>query len=98
MLGSASITLINGGWETEYFDLSLFDLGMAEIAAGYQDGNLGVSAMASIWAPSITIVIWDVDVTIAAHIGSIGGCFNVGSDGLNLGGANVWGGSISFDW
>ena len=98
VLGSVSATLMTGGWEIGSFDLSLLDIGKLKLAAGYTNGALDLTAMASVWAPSITVNLWDVNMTVSANIGSIGGKINVGPGIIDIGGAFGWGISISLKW
>ena len=95
-LGSGSVTLITGGWEFEHVNISALDFGEAKLGLGLEDGELNASAMASIWSPSITVTIWDTDITISGHVGSIGGEFNLGNGKTKIGGAYGLGLSISF--
>ena len=98
VLGSASLTTVTGGWEFDHLDLSVLDIGKAELAAGYKKGKLDVTAMASAWAPSITIKIWDWSIKISAHVGAIGGKINVGSGNFDVGASYGWGISLSINW
>ena len=68
-----SLTLINGGWELENIDLSLFDFGKVSAGAGVVDDFIGLSLKATAYAPSVTFPIFGYDVTIEIDIGSIGG-------------------------
>ena len=43
----ADISVYRGTWETEYFDITLFDFGKAEAYAGLDDSIIGVKAMAT---------------------------------------------------
>lgn len=97
-LGSASVTLITGGWEFEHIDISALDIGQAKVALGYENGEFDATAMASAWVPSFTIKLWDVSITLSAHIGSIGGQVNIGTGKFNVGGACGLGASLSVDW
>ena len=97
-LGSADITLITGGWEFEHLDLSLLDIGKAEIAAGFEDASLDIKAMATIWSPSISIMIWDVEITLSAEVGSVGANASFGSEGFDVGASWGYGFSISANW
>ncbi len=97
-LGSASATFMTGGWETEHFDLSLLDIGQAKLAAEYRNSNVDITAMASAWAPSATIVIWDVNITLSAHVGSIGFKADGDKSGFDFGAAWGYGASVSVDW
>ena len=80
------------------FDLSLFDFGRAKLSSGIYKGKVDVTAMASIWAPSATIKIWDVNITLEAHVGSVGGKINVGNGKFDVGASYGYGVSLSFDW
>ena len=89
---------MTGGWEWEHADLSLLDIGTAKLALGYENDELDISAMASAWTPSLTIKIWDVNFTVSAHVGSVGGKFNLSNKKFNVGAAFGYGLSISADW
>lgn len=97
-LGGASITVYSVGWEYENLDLSILDFGYAKVSAGVHNGELDVSAMASVWAPSIKVTVWDINITISGHAGSIGGKLNVGSGKFEAGAAYGFGASISVDY
>ena len=77
-LGSISLTLFNGGWEFDNWDLSLLDFGTVELGLGYSDRQFGLKAMASIWSPSVTVKLFGKDVTISIEVGSIGANANFG--------------------
>ena len=97
-LGALDVTVMTGGWEFEHFDLSLLDLGKAEASAGLTDSQFSLSAMASIWAPSVTWTIWGVDISLSAHVGSVGAALELGSDGVEIGAASGWGIGLSISW
>ena len=97
-LGSVDATLMTGGWEFDNVDLSLLDIGRAEASAGISDGNLSLSAMASIWTPSITIDCFFFELSLSAHVGSVGGEIKIGPDEINVGAAAAFGASLSISW
>ena len=97
-LGSIGIDGFNGGWEWEYVDLSLLDIGHAEAGAELKNGNLYVGAFASAYSPSVSFKIFGVKIEIGAEVGAIGGKLNVGSGGFSAKGAFGWGLSLSIDW
>ena len=82
--GSVSTTFMTGGWEYEYCDVSLLDFGKAELGADFSHGNVNLTAMASIWSPSISFKVWDISITLSAHIGSIGGGYKREPNYFNL--------------
>ena len=96
--GSASATLMTGGWEFKYVDVSALDIGHAEASLGFEDGQFSASAMASAWSPSFTIKLWDLEITLSAQVGSVGFDLSGGKKGINAGGAFGLGASISVDW
>ena len=89
---------IVGGWEWENVDLSLLDVGTVKLSGGYENGVFDLSAMASLWTPSITVTMWDVDITISAHVGSIGGKYIMGNNKFDIAGAGGYGVGISASW
>ena len=95
-LGSANAYFMTGGWEFEHVDMSLLDIGNAKLSLGVENGTLNVAAMASAWTPSVTVVIWDVNITLSAHVGSVGGKLEVGSGNFEIGVAYGAGVSLSF--
>ena len=97
-LGELSLTVMTGGWEFEHLDLSLLDFGKAKLAAGYKDGELDITAMASIWAPYVTFELFGVEITASFHAGSIGGGLNIGKGKFIVGATYGLGGSLSFEW
>ena len=96
--GSIGIDGFNGGWEWEYIDLSLLDIGHAEVGAELKDGDLYVGAFASAYSPSVSFKIFGVKIEIGAEVGAVGGKLNVGSGKFFAKGAIGWGLSLSFDW
>ena len=94
----ASATLITGGWEFDKLDLSLMDVGQANLAVGYQDGGVNLTAMASVWSPSMTIMLWDVCIVVSGHVGSAGVEYKLGEGHFNIGASWGWGASLSFNW
>jgi RHS repeat-associated protein len=97
-LGSYKVTFLTGGWEWEYVDLSLLDVGSAKIAAGIHERKFEVTALAAIWDPSIAFKIGKVKIALTANIGSIGGDFNFSTKSFKASGAYGWGAGISVDW
>ena len=97
-LGSIGIDGFNGGWEWEYVDLSLLDIGHAEAGAELKNGNLYVGAFASAYSPSVSFKIFGVKIEIGVEVGAIGGKLNVGSGGFSAKGAFGGGLSLSIDW
>jgi len=97
-LGSYKASLMTGGWEWKYADLSLFNFGNAKLSAGYHEGSINVSAIATAWDPSITLKIGGIKISFIANIGSIGGEFNAGTGGFKASAAFGLGAGISVDW
>ena len=97
-LGSIDATLITGGWETENLDISLFDIGKAEASAGLSKGQFSLSAMASVWSPSVGFNIFGVNISLTAHAGSAGAKIEAGSRGFSIGAAAVFGVGLSVSW
>ena len=97
-LGSASATLITGGWEFDHVDISLFDIGQAKIAAGYQDNMFELGAMASAWVPSVALKFGDFSINLSAHVGSIGAKIDAQSGNINISGAYGYGLGLSIKW
>ena len=97
-VGSVKATLMTGGWEWEHVDLSLLDVGSAKASLGYQDYNFNVSAMATLWDPSITFKFFGVNVSLTANIGSIGVDYSAGTNGFKSSAGFGLGAGISFSW
>ena len=99
-LGSLQFNVITGGWEFEYVDLSLLDFLSLELSGGLNNGNFDLSAMASIYSPSITIDVGIFKLTLGAEIGSIGASIKAypeqGKYGIKA--ALGFGADISFDF
>ena len=96
--GSASATLITGGWEFEHVDISLLELGHAEASLGLEDGQFNASAMASVWSPSFSVKFWDFEITLSGHVGAVGGGVSFSSGSANLKVAGGLGVGISVKW
>ncbi|MEG0663788.1 MAG: hypothetical protein RR483_01665, partial [Clostridia bacterium] len=97
-IGSINGSLITGGWEWEYFDLSLLDFGSLNLAAKLADGTFELSALASIWSPSFTIKIGDLNIKVSGHAGSVGSKIKIGKNGFDIGAAAAVGISIKVSW
>ena len=97
-LGSANAYFMTGGWEFEHVDMSLLDIGNAKLSLGVENGTLNVAAMASAWTPSVTVVIWDVNITLSAHVGSVGGKLYMGKEGIGFDGSLGIGAGVSVSW
>ena len=91
---------MTGGWEIDdILDISLLDIGHISLAAGVSaDGIASFSALASAMSPSITVSVWDVDITLTGHI--LAGGIEKYSDpnGFRIGGAWGFGGSVAVSW
>ncbi len=95
----AGFTAYKGGWETEYIDLSLLDFGQGKIAAGFDSEYIGVSAIATAWAPSVSFSFFGLfDIKVGANLGSVGFEANKTSNDFTLGGAALFGFSINISW
>ena len=97
-LGEIEFTVMTGGWEFGNLDISLFDLGYAGLSAGLSNGTLGFEAIASFWHPSVTVSIYEIDISVSAHVGSVGGEFIAGKNGFKAGAAFGWGASVAVSW
>ena len=98
VLWSVGLDLYTGGWEGKYVDFSLIDIGHAETAAEFNDGNLNLSAFASAWSPSFSLNVFGVKIEIGAEIGSIGASLDVGTKKISAKGAYGWGLALSVEW
>jgi len=100
--GTASLDLITGGWETEYFDLSLFDFGHAEIAAEIKPFSYELGAMASIWSPSVefsfTLFGKKFSLELGGEIGAVGVLSKKNTDSISFGVAMGLGGMFELSW
>ena len=76
----------------------MFDLGTAKISAKYKDQQVSVGLMASAWTPSLSVKIWDINIVLSAHVGSVGANAVVGPNGFKLEGAAVYGFGLSVTW
>ena len=90
-LGSLSLDFYTGGWEWKNFDLSLIDVGHAELGAEYGNGNIYISAFASIYSPSIGFELFGIEFELSAEIGALGGALHVGTGGFTAKAAIGWG-------
>ena len=97
-LGSISIDLYTGGWETDYIDFSLIDIGHAEFSAEANKGNVNVGAFVSAWSPSFSVEIFDVKFEAGVEIGAVGGAINIGTRKISGTGAFGLGLSFIIDW
>ncbi len=97
-LVSLSVDFYTGGWEGEYSDLSLIDVGHAEISVSLNNGQLRVGALASAWSPSFAISIFGVKIEIGAELGSVGGFIDVGAKGFSVAASSGVGLSLSVYW
>ena len=97
-LGSLEVDGWAVGWETENFDLSLFDFGHAEVSAKVGVDGYEYNAMASIWSPSLSFEWFDFDIEIGAEVGALGIKNGRTTDSITLGFAAVFGGMIKISW
>ncbi|MBE6799522.1 MAG: RHS repeat-associated core domain-containing protein [Ruminococcaceae bacterium] len=91
----ASLTLFNGEWEFEHVDLSLLDVGKASLGIGYVDDFVGVTAQATAYAPSVTLIVFGYNVTLQLDVGSVGATAAYDSGKFTLSFALIFGGGIS---
>ena len=70
--GSVDFMLISGAWQTENAKFALLDMGNVELSAGFNSEGGGVSAMASVWAPSTSFIVWDKSISLSFKVGSFG--------------------------
>ena len=97
-LGSLEVDAYTVGWEGEYTDLSLFDLGHAEAGAEIRNGNVKFGALASIWSPSFSFTIGKFKIELGAEVGAVGAGFKKVDNGFSLFGAYSVGGFVTFSW
>ena len=97
--------LMTGGWEwgDDAFaaDLSLLDVGHAELGASIGISGVEIAAMASMWSPSASVTLFGIEISIGAEIGAVG--LGVDADfsldgGISLKGAFWLGLGIGIDW
>lgn len=93
--GSIKGTIVTGGWETEYVDISLFDFGSAEPTCGIENFTLNFTAMAAAWSPSITVSVWDYEITVEFYFVAAGVKYVSGEKGYHIGGAAIVGAGLS---
>lgn len=91
--------LLTGGWEGQYVDFSLLDLGRVTATAsvapgGYQE----IEFLASVWSPSLELNILGVKVEIGGEILAIGGGTSTGYQSFGFSLALGLGFSFSVDW
>ena len=96
--GSITGYLGKGGWEWKNGSLSPFNYGKASLSGGYSSGVFSLSAMASLWAPSASLKLGGVSITVTGHIGSIGGNIYSDGSGFEVGVAFGAGASIGINW
>ena len=95
---SAGVTAITGGWETDNYDLSLFDFGRAEASVGFGETGVAFYAMATVYEPSVSYNFGFFNVSISANIGSVGAGFDLREGQLDLGASLGLGATISIGW
>ena len=91
--------MLTGGWEGQYVDFSLLDLGHVTATAsvapgGYQE----IEFLASVWSPSLELNILGVKVEIGGEILAIGGGTSTGYQSFGFSLALGLGFSFSVDW
>ena len=70
--GSLDFMLASGAWNFDNVNLALLNMGSLSLSAGFYSTGGGVSAMASVWSPSVSFVLWDKSITLSFNVGSIG--------------------------
>ena len=97
-LGSYEFNLATAGWEWDNVDLSLFDIGHAEVGAGIGCNGFEVKAIASAWSPSVSFDIFGVEIQVGVEVGAVGGTLEIGPGKWRAEAAYGWGASIGFAW
>ena len=93
--GGADLALITGGWEGDYVDISLLDLGKVSLYAGKSKSFVGLGAMATIWSPEVSVNILGWDIALGADIGSIGLEAGMKNGKYTFGASYGWGFHVS---
>lgn len=93
-----NISLIKGSWQWGDFVLEPYSCLNAGVSAGISKNGIAVEAMVSVWDISGSIDIWGTTITATVHLGSAGGKFALDSNSFAVGGAGLFGFSLSFDW
>ena len=96
--GKHSFSAMTGGWEWEHFELSLFDMGTAEAAAGVSTDGIEASAMVSFWSPSATLKLGDLDITLGLNWMAAGATLTASKKGVKVGVADVFGVNLELRW
>ena len=97
-LGSLEVDVWTVGWETENFDLSLFDFFHAQVSATAGVNGYEYHAMASIWSPSLSFSLFGVDVEMGLEVGSVGVKNGVTTESITFGVSALLGGMIKISW
>lgn len=100
---SAEFDFITGGWETDNVDVSLLDLGHAEVAFEFNvdEGKFSVGAMASVWSPSVSFTLFGCEITLGLEILAVGMQTDINLNTTSASysrGYGLWGWSIELDW
>ena len=95
---SADFSVVSLDLNTPHVNYSLFDLGNASLAAGFNGPIPSAEAMVSVWSPSVTFAYKSVEITSAIHMGAIGFVIDIGPDGAKLGLAAAIGFTIDLSW
>ena len=96
--GFISGDLYTGGWEFEYVDISLFDVGHVEAGATMSKEGFCAQAIASAWSPSASVTIFGVEFGIGAEVLSVGAEASFTSKGFKIGAALLGGVEITINW
>ena len=92
---NASFSLIEQGKKWNRGELSLFDIGILGAELGFENYTFSGTAMATIWKPGIEFDCNWFTVSIDANIGSYGGEFSLGKNGITFGSSAIFGLSLS---
>ena len=71
-LGAVEFAYCTAGWDYEWVEIHPFDIGCVDLGATISTSGLDIGGMLSLWSPSVAIVVFDHQITLAANIGAIG--------------------------
>ena len=90
--------ILTGGWEGDYVDLSLLDVGHAEASVNVSRKGVNVGALVSIWSPSLEVDCFIFTLTLSAEVGALGYRAKADDTGIKIGGAAGIGGFLEITW
>ena len=96
--GSIEANIYIGGWEFDYIDLSLFDVGNVSAEATLSSSKIALGASASVWSPSISTSFWGIDLELGAEVLGVGAGFSFTKNGLKFNAALIGGLSFTLNW